>query len=842
MFPLWPPDAIQSSARTVSRCNFRAVAPLTGTIVAGWLSSSRWPPRRLTQIDEIARGSNAGFRTKVTHRPANGVAPFVQWYPWLYHRLRNTVTPSETHPKLPSSAPPSAALSRFRHSALAGPALLFIICCGFCWKLVLSNQYTWIDNYDTVNMDVPRLQFQQVTWQNREFPLWDPHLWCGQPFLGEIAGAAYPLNWPFFLLKPNARNQFSLKQLNWYFFGLHFLGALFAYWLCRELGISTIAALLGGAAFSFSGFFSQARWPEVMSGFLAAPLVLLFLVRALRRCRPYASAALAGMFLGLCWLSGHHEIPIYLSMAVAAIWLSDLVWHRVDWRQSVRLASVTVLFTILTSAFQTVPGYEYARLAKRWVGLNYPIEWNETIPYRIDATYSFAPSSLMALVVPWGGNNMEAFAGVMVLTLAVIAICARWQDRWVRLFTCLALAGLLLSLGGWNPFHGLLYTVLPLFAKTRNPNRLVSMFDLGVAFLAAFGLDCLRVNLHAPFARNVYRALALLAGFIFAVGLAAVALQKPAPTNWVFLLGLIAALFAAALFARQNGSLSSRALTGAVLALTFIELGNVSAALYVDRHADRRENPLPKLTEFHDLAEFLRAQPGPVRVQAMEITGLFNLGDWEGIDTLYGFGAGATKNILSLDWASVRTQNLLAIGYSLSKQPPRSDQKSVFQGSSGVSVLRNVDALPRARIIHGIEQASTADEVARRVDDASFDARNTGLMIGPAPALESCTGDEWANISKRTANSVVIDARLACRGMLILADTWYPGWSATVDGRTVPIHQAYAALRGVVMDQGPHRLEFHFRPVSALIGAVLSAIGVLGACAVVLWDRKRSGP
>ena len=27
------------------------------------------------------------------------------------------------------------------------------------------------------------------------FPLWDPHQWCGQPFLGQFSGAAYPLNW-----------------------------------------------------------------------------------------------------------------------------------------------------------------------------------------------------------------------------------------------------------------------------------------------------------------------------------------------------------------------------------------------------------------------------------------------------------------------------------------------------------------------------------------------------------------------------------------------------------------------------------------------------------------------
>jgi uncharacterized membrane protein YfhO len=114
-------------------------------------------------------------------------------------------------------------------------------------------------------------------------------------------------------------------------------------------------------------------------------------------------------------------------------------------------------------------------------------------------------------------------------------------------------------------------------------------------------------------------------------------------------------------------------------------------------------------------------------------------------------------------------------------------------------------------------------------------------MLGSLPQLQSCSGDEQARISRRTANSVIIDARLACTGMLVLADTWYPGWIATVDGGAVPIYQAYSALRGVVVQQGQHRVEFHYRPASALIGALMSASGIRGACALAVWNRRGSG-
>ncbi len=735
----------------------------------------------------------------------------------------------------------AAVLRRIARSRLAGPMLLLVICSGFCWKLIFSNEYTWIDDPDITNMDVPRLQFQGATWRNHEFPLWDPRLWCGQPFLGQIVGAAFPFNWPFFLLKPNSKNQISFRQLNWYYFVLHFLGALFAYWLCRELDVSRTGSVFGGFVFSFSGFFALTLWPEVVGGLMIAPLVLLFLLRALQRQRPFASASLCGMCLGLAWLSGHHEIPIYLSLAVAAIWLYDLVWHRAEWPRSLAMIATSLLFAVLTSGFQTIPGYEYAKLAVRWAGADHPVEWNETIPYKVDVSYSLTPSSVIAIIVPWGGQNGSAYAGIVVFSLALIAICALWQTRWVRLFTWFALAGLLLALGGWNLFHGLLYAVLPLFHKARNPNRLLSMFGLGLAILAAFGLDCLRTSLRMPLLRTVRVALLVLAGFIVALQLAAPALQKPGPGEYLFMLALIALLFAGVLFAGQNGAFSNRSLTVAVIALALIELGNVSTSGFRERTPERRESLLANLSQFSDLADFLRHQPELPRVNATEVTGIFNLGDWEGIDTLTGFGAGLTKNIRALDWQAVRTQNLLAITYSLSKQLPRSDQQVVFRGANGISVLRNADALPRARIVHKIESATSVKDLRTRLGDTSFDGRSTVVMLGPAPSLQSCAGEEQARISRRSANSVVIDAKAACRGMLILADTWYPGWMATIDGHPAAIQQAYLALRGVVLEQGDHRVEFHYEPASALIGAVMSAVGILGAGMLALLERHRIG-
>jgi uncharacterized membrane protein YfhO len=79
-------------------------------------------------------------------------------------------------------------------------------------------------------------------------------------------------------------------------------------------------------------------------------------------------------------------------------------------------------------------------------------------------------------------------------------------------------------------------------------------------------------------------------------------------------------------------------------------------------------------------------------------------------------------------------------------------------------------------------------------------------------------------------NFIRIDAQMQCRGMVILSDTWFPGWVATVDGKRATIERAYGVVRGVVVEAGTHTIEMRYRPMSVYIGALLSLL----AAAIVL--------
>ncbi|MFN3690298.1 MAG: YfhO family protein, partial [Fimbriimonadales bacterium] len=66
---------------------------------------------------------------------------------------------------------------------------------------------------------------------------------------------------------------------------------------------------------------------------------------------------------------------------------------------------------------------------------------------------------------------------------------------------------------------------------------------------------------------------------------------------------------------------------------------------------------------------------------------------------------------------------------------------------------------------------------------------------------------------------------------LLITDTWYPGWQATVNGESAPLLRANGAFRAVPIPTGEATVEMRYRPRSFQLGALLSAVSlaVLGA-------------
>ena len=79
-------------------------------------------------------------------------------------------------------------------------------------------------------------------------------------------------------------------------------------------------------------------------------------------------------------------------------------------------------------------------------------------------------------------------------------------------------------------------------------------------------------------------------------------------------------------------------------------------------------------------------------------------------------------------------------------------------------------------------------------------------------------------------------------GILVLSDTYYPGWKSYIDGIAVPILRANHVFRAVVVPAGAEQVVFSYQPDSFRNGMLISATTALLCLALVLGCRRLAFP
>lgn len=173
--------------------------------------------------------------------------------------------------------------------------------------------------------------------------------------------------------------------------------------------------------------------------------------------------------------------------------------------------------------------------------------------------------------------------------------------------------------------------------------------------------------------------------------------------------------------------------------------------------------------------------------------------------------------------------------------------KPVFYGSGGVSIYENIDALPRAWFVDGVQKVAPADSILGLMRSESFDPRHLAYVESE---LSNVQKPDSASVVQTRAemHNLAYDVQTDKPAFLVLSEVYYPaGWKATLDGKEIPIHAANYILRGVEIPAGKHKLELVFAPDSYKTGVRLSLIGLLVsflalAGGLVLKHLKRREP
>ena len=156
-------------------------------------------------------------------------------------------------------------------------------------------------------------------------------------------------------------------------------------------------------------------------------------------------------------------------------------------------------------------------------------------------------------------------------------------------------------------------------------------------------------------------------------------------------------------------------------------------------------------------------------------------------------------------------------------------------------IHRNPRVLPRARLVGRPVYVVNAAAGVTALERLGQENLRRMIVEDPTRPLDPAAEvSGTARIVVDLPERVVVETKSAGPAYLVLADTYDPGWSASVDGKPVPIRPAYVAFRAVFLPQGPHTVVFTYRPAGFDLGLGISIAGIV--LAIVLWfGRGRGG-
>jgi len=101
-------------------------------------------------------------------------------------------------------------------------------------------------------------------------------------------------------------------------------------------------------------------------------------------------------------------------------------------------------------------------------------------------------------------------------------------------------------------------------------------------------------------------------------------------------------------------------------------------------------------------------------------------------------------------------------------------------------------------------------------------------MGNPIPELipEIPPGRGKAVFEQDDPDEVLIRTENASKGLLVLRDSWYPGWQAFIDGKRTRIFRVNGCFRGVIVPAGEHKVRFVYRPIQIYIAGMVSLLAL----------------
>ncbi len=733
--------------------------------------------------------------------------------------------------------------------AFVGLALIY-----FCEPLVLGCDYLI---GDTAKFLYPVRFFFAQSIRNGDFPLWLPHLFGGIPYLADPSHAVfYPPTWLFVLyLGPG---------IIWLSLILHLgLAGAGTALLAREAtGASSFACVCAGTIYSFGGYFCfhMGHHMHIMTC-AWTPFVFWAAVRWLKSQSKCRFAALSLLYF-VQFLPGALENSIYMSLGLVFLAFMHTVSRRQEGLCAIKPAAGmggALLLGGLLAAFQLLPSYEMLKYSVRAGGIAWESAGQNSIP-------PWKP--LVELLMPnfWGyygatGNRLggipaSELAGYVGFTSVALACFYGWRERGrsdVKFWIWLTIGTLVLSFGKFTPIYRLLY--LSGLQSVRNPARFIYLTNLGIAVLAAGGIQiCMQASRlggrHRGFALGALGT-GCLAAIVFSV-FSEQGFIRLVLTDLAFTLISIASLY----LSRVHEKMETAGLRPFPWRKVFLFLSIFFPLLVLTRESEFANLNRPdteRLLHQRQFASSVRKGLGyqwrvhshhclDLRVSKNLEYDLKDISGWEGSlspSAHYYELVSKLRESPESQKPSRRIQDLLCARFILDNGKLENMEETLATEVGPFRAFLNPHSVPRAYIAHQFEVVE--DETAlRRMAGPDWNPRMKVLL----DALPEFAGSAGAAAEDRVefvedGNDVLqVKVSTNAPGLFVLHDSFYPGWRAFVNGQPVSILRANYMFRAVALAPGAHVIRFEFRPEIVDAGMALSGASLLVLLMVCLPRRR----
>lgn len=765
----------------------------------------------------------------------------------------------------------------------------------FYYPVIFGGQSFWMR--DTMFVYYPQAMLTRTALLAGELPLWEPRIGTGYPFHADPHSMIfYPPAW-LLLLLPMPRAYDLLVVLHVPLMGTFLflllrrwrlscpaaaLGAATAMFCGYTASVTCLTTLLKGttwaplAVLAFDGFLATGLWRHLALTALVLGIqgsgtdpqyVLLTTLLLATACwlrplepRPSGWRCLAGV-------GGAGTLALGL-LAYQYLPLAELIAN------SNRAAGLGSGMRLL---FDVLPGNLY----------------NLALPLPVPDARN--PAHLGSYAGAQSPFYPDFYFGLPVLALALTSLAwlcpraraGRTEPRGTTAAWTIGLCAfsVLLALGSHTPIFGLVEWLVPPLEFFRYPGKYLLFTGLGVGLAAALGLEGLRSGsrVHSRWLGVTLGVGALLTGGLLMVSgthgeqlvrwyLGWGAASTPGQglivatvcAGWREVLMLscgICAGLAGLMFLHERGKLGCDLAVMLVGAVSLADLaattraglsiapddvlaGSDGAARIVA--STRTEDPFPR---------FVSAS-----LRELSVDGLKSEFDHYRLsrELLLYMRASIQGSANLLQTMSVSLATGAGLNAMMAASPPALKASLALAAGAkfGLAAPGWTDELPGGHVTgrHGpITIRDLGDEcprvfIAPRAIGTSSEATlpSTELLLAlPKVAVFEAPGTEElrpraildCRLGRYARNALEVEVGLYGEGLLVVLDTFYPGWEAHVDGRPREIVKVAGLFRGVRVRQGDRRVEMSYRPVAFRTGAAIS-LGFLAALLGLALGRR----